>query len=252
MNSNSKKSGWLLYGMLTLIVAAILVITLLPFIGSRRNDKNKKPEESTSVPEQTEETETAASPESEADKPSASTDVQTTPDDSESTAPAESSHSPASSSGLIRIARPAEGYLLKGFDAEMPVYSLTMNDYRVHLGIDVGASIGDAVCAFADGSILHVYDDPMNGRAVTIDHGNGLMSHYFNLANDLPEDVYEGALVHCGQIIGAVGDTTLVELSDEPHLHFELTENGAYVDPMRYLSYETQASAEVISRSYEG
>ena len=47
-----------------------------------------------------------------------------------------------------------------------------------------------------------------------------------------------GVTVKQGQQLGSVGDTALIEMTDEPHLHFEVTENGEQVDPLTFFSDE--------------
>ena len=44
-----------------------------------------------------------------------------------------------------------------------------------------------------------------------------------------------GVSVSGGQVIGAVGDTALIECEEEAHLHFELTVNGEFTDPTEYM-----------------
>ena len=44
---------------------------------------------------------------------------------------------------------PVSGVVTKGFSADVPVFSETMNDYRVHSGVDVSASAGEAEAALS-------------------------------------------------------------------------------------------------------
>ena len=37
-------------------------------------------------------------------------------------------------------------------------------------------------------------------------------------------------------MIGYVGDTAMMEIAEEPHLHMEMTVNGLQVDPLEYFS----------------
>ena len=130
---------------------------------------------------------------------------------------------------------PADGCLLKEYSGETPVYSLTMNDYRTHPGIDISAPVGSAVYAMSDGTVKEIYNDPMMGMCISIDHGDGLVSIYKNLSVIFPDGVSKGVAVRAGQTVGAVGDTCLIELADAEHLHFELTKNGKHLDPGEYL-----------------
>jgi similar to stage IV sporulation protein len=54
--------------------------------------------------------------------------------------------------------------------------------------------------------------------------------------------VKAGDAVKKGQLLGQVGDTALMEIADEPHLHMEMTVKGLQVDPMDYFSQAVIAS----------
>ena len=47
-----------------------------------------------------------------------------------------------------------------------------------------------------------------------------------------------GAEVEAGQLLGSVGDTAMIEIAEEPHLHMEMTVKGLQVDPLEYFSQE--------------
>ena len=122
--------------------------------------------------------------------------------------------------------------LLKAHDLTAQVFSRTMNDYRIHSGVDLGAPDGAVVYSAADGVIAGITDDPFMGRTVSVTHGDGYMSYYKNLAPiDVP-GVAVGARVNAGTKLGAVGESAIIEISDDPHLHFEITKDGEPVDPL--------------------
>ena len=52
------------------------------------------------------------------------------------------------------------------------------------------------------------------------------------------EFVVKGEKVEKGQSIGTVGNTASFEISDEYHLHFELLKNNEYLDPVIYMDFE--------------
>jgi murein DD-endopeptidase MepM/ murein hydrolase activator NlpD len=110
-----------------------------------------------------------------------------------------------------------------------------MNDYRVHLGIDISSEIGAPVRAFSDGVIEKIYKDHFMGKTIVINHGNGLKSYYMNLSDTLPDGIAEGVTVTPGTLIGAVGETAMRECADSPHLHFEIRLNDKLVDPTPYI-----------------
>lgn len=131
---------------------------------------------------------------------------------------------------------PIAGMTSKDFEIDIPVYSLTMNDYRAHTGIDIAASLGSEVVAASSGIVCRVWSDPMMGQSVTIDHGDEIYTTYMNLSPEIAEGITVGAKVTMGQTIGAVGDTSLTEIAEEPHLHFEIKVDGQYADPLDYIA----------------
>ena len=131
----------------------------------------------------------------------------------------------------------AIGQVSKGFSVDLPVYSMTMDDYRVHRGIDIQVPVGSDVFAAAAGTISAVWEDPLAGCALRIEHIGGAVSTYYNLSPETVEVMRPGTAVAAGEVIGTVGDTTLIEISDDPHVHYELTVNGVYVDPCAYANY---------------
>ncbi len=130
---------------------------------------------------------------------------------------------------------PASGYILKPHDLTQAVFSATMNDYRIHRGIDIEASIGDDVLCSADGTVESCYVDPFMGTCVEVAHSGGFVSYYKNLSPELPEGIEAGAQVSCGQVIGSVGESAIIEIADTAHLHFELSQNEMSLDPTEYL-----------------
>jgi murein DD-endopeptidase MepM/ murein hydrolase activator NlpD len=100
---------------------------------------------------------------------------------------------------------------------------------RFHAGLDFAASYGSTIRAADSGIVIFAGWYGGYGKAVIINHGNGLTTLYGHTS-----EVYvtEGQQVKQGQAIAAVGSTGL---STGPHLHFEVRKNGTPVDPMAYL-----------------
>ena len=136
---------------------------------------------------------------------------------------------------LPSFSLPVSGKLYKGHDAELQVYSGTMNDYRVHLGLDISAELAAPVLAAADGTITEIWDDPMMGRCIAVKHGGDSYTIYKNLSAESPAEIVAGAAVKAGQTIAYVGESAMTEIADEPHLHFEMTVGGIQVDPLDYF-----------------
>ena len=139
-------------------------------------------------------------------------------------------------SKLPSFSLPVSGKLLNVHDSELQVFSPTMNDYRVHLGVDIITNEGAPVYAAADGTVMQIWEDVRMGQCIAVKHNGDAVSIYKNVSAELPKGIIEGAKVKAGQQIATVGATAMVEIADEPHLHFEMTVGGLAVDPLEYFS----------------
>ncbi len=140
---------------------------------------------------------------------------------------------PTQASAQLVFTWPVSGAVLAPFSVDVLSYDETMGDWRTHGGMDIAADIGVEVRATAAGTVRAVYDDPLMGTTVEVDHGNGLVSVYANLAA-MPA-VAEGDQVSTGSTLGAVGDTAAAERGRANHLHFAMLKDGTATDPERYL-----------------
>lgn len=145
---------------------------------------------------------------------------------------------------------PVKGPISKMHDEDTPVYSITMEDWRIHLGVDIASTLGQAVLAAADGVIDQVYEDPLMGTCIVIRHSGDALSIYKNLAPDIPDGIEEGVTVTSGQVIGSVGESAYIEIAEEPHVHYELKIKDKWVDPVDY--FPASDVAEYLDTAYEG
>lgn len=100
---------------------------------------------------------------------------------------------------------------------------------RPHAGADYLAKEGTPVRAPADGVVILAGDHFFSGKAIYMDHGQGLISMYFHLSEIL---VKEGDVIRKGQSpIGLVGKTGRVTGA---HLHYGVYLNGARIDPSAF------------------
>lgn len=134
------------------------------------------------------------------------------------------------------LALPTSGKLAQIHSVDVQVFSDTMQDWRVHLGIDIATEESAQVFAAADGSIARIWEDPMMGTCIAISHAGECVTVYKNLAKETAAGIEAGATVKAGQLLGQVGDTAILELAEEPHLHMEMTVKGLQVDPLEYFS----------------
>ncbi len=99
-----------------------------------------------------------------------------------------------------------------------------------HTGLDIPAPHGTPILASGGGRVVSAGYKGAYGRAVVIDHGDGLKTLYGHASRLL---VRAGDVVMPNQKIALVGSTGR---STGPHLHFEVIRNGARVEPRQYLA----------------
>lgn len=98
-----------------------------------------------------------------------------------------------------------------------------------HGGVDLRASLGTEVVASNHGQVVLRDEFFFSGKSIVLDHGGGLYTMYFHLADFRAED---GSRVRKGEVIGWSGMTGRVS---GPHLHWGIRLNGARVDPLALL-----------------
>lgn len=147
-------------------------------------------------------------------------------------------------SKLPDFSLPVSGKLSAVHDSELQVFSQTMNDYRVHLGIDILAEESAPVYAVADGTVMQIWEDVRMGQCIAVKHTGDAVSIYKNVSSEFPTGIIEGAKVKAGQQIATVGATAMVEVAEEPHLHFEMTVGGLAVDPLEYFASNDVATLQ--------
>lgn len=129
--------------------------------------------------------------------------------------------------------------ITKAYSGDNLVYSQTMQDWRVHQGMDLRAKVGDLVKAIAEGKVEDIYEDALLGNVIVISHGT-LEARYCGLGDTAL--VKTGAVVKAGQEIGSVG-TVPLELAEEPHLHLELRRAGKLENPEDILTETVQKAS---------
>ena len=134
----------------------------------------------------------------------------------------------------LRLQPPVAGEQTGGFAADHLAYNATTRDWRTHEGVDLAAVSGEPVKASCAGTVAAVYEDEALGMTVVISHADGYATHYSNPAELTTVSVVDS--VSAGDVIGAVGETALLESGEEPHLHFAVYSGSTPVDPTEYLS----------------
>lgn len=98
-----------------------------------------------------------------------------------------------------------------------------------HTGWDLRAATGTPVRTMAAGRVAYAGLMDIRGNHVVIDHGYGIYSGYSHLSQI---HVTRGQTISSGQIIGVSGNTGR---SSGPHLHWELSVNGQWIDIIDFM-----------------
>jgi hypothetical protein len=112
-----------------------------------------------------------------------------------------------------------------------PVYGWITQGYRIgHSAVDIAAFQGTPVTAADRGVVIRAgWSTVGYGQFVVIDHNIDYITLYAHLSEIYVE---EGQIIGKGQLLGRVGSTGN---STGPHLHFEIRDFGARVDPLALL-----------------
>lgn len=135
---------------------------------------------------------------------------------------------------LSATVSPVDGQIVQTYSMEQLAYNPTTRDWRTHDGIDLLAPVGTEVYAAADGTVEAVFCDDFFGQTVKIRHGDGYVTQYANLAEEILVTV--GQKLHAGDPVGRIGQTALLEVGEKPHLHFSVYRNDVSMDPQDFLS----------------
>ncbi len=99
-----------------------------------------------------------------------------------------------------------------------------------HQGIDISAPAGTAIKAAKAGTVVTASYSSGAGNYIMLNHGNGVFTVYMHCSSLA---VSKGQQVATGATIGYVGSTGV---STGNHLHFGVSVNGSYVNPLGYVS----------------
>jgi murein DD-endopeptidase MepM/ murein hydrolase activator NlpD len=116
----------------------------------------------------------------------------------------------------------------KGFGAKW-IFNGKPGSSEDHSGVDYALAAGTPVAALAEGTVAIAEDLFYTGKAVFIDHGDGLISMYFHFSE---LKVQAGQDVKKGETIGLVGSTGR---ATGPHLHLGIRWHDARINPQPLL-----------------
>ncbi len=104
-----------------------------------------------------------------------------------------------------------EGQEVEQLASDKPIMIFTVTDINS----------GSSVIAAGSGTVTAVEEDPLYGKVVEIDHGNGYVSYYRNAG---AAKVAVGDNVTRGTVLFVVGDNNIM-------IGFQITLDGQYIDP---------------------
>jgi murein DD-endopeptidase MepM/ murein hydrolase activator NlpD len=124
---------------------------------------------------------------------------------------------------------------LQGVFFFTPINGFISDKYDVkknHYGVDIVAKTNEPVKCVADGTVLMASWTQDSGYVIAVQHRGNLVSVYKHNAGLLKK---VGNFVNAGDIISIVGNSG--EMTDGPHLHFELWHNGNSLNPEEFVTF---------------
>ena len=116
-----------------------------------------------------------------------------------------------------------------------PITGFISDKYNLkkgHYGIDIVAKANEPVKGIADGTVIVASWTQDSGYIIALQHTGNLISVYKHNAELLQK---VGNFVNAGDIISIVGNSG--EMTDGPHLHFELWYNGNSLNPEEFVTF---------------
>jgi murein DD-endopeptidase MepM/ murein hydrolase activator NlpD len=135
---------------------------------------------------------------------------------------------------LISLAS-ARNRELEGTFFYAPVTGIISDPYNIkknHLGVDIVTNANEPVKCIADGTVIFSSWTQDSGYVIMIQHRGNVISAYKHNAQLLKK---VGNFVNAGEIISIVGNSG--ELTNGPHLHFELWYNGNSINPEEFINF---------------
>lgn len=136
---------------------------------------------------------------------------------------------------VVRVGTKMKNVLKEGLNP--PVEGIVSSNFgprwgRQHRGVDIAVDMNTPVAAAGAGTVITAQYKESYGNLVQIDHGYGIITSYAHLNT---VDVSVGQIVQKGEIVAHSGNTGN---STGPHLHFEIINNGKYLNPLDYVKVE--------------
>ncbi|PQJ31503.1 peptidase M23 [Nonlabens arenilitoris] len=117
---------------------------------------------------------------------------------------------------------PVTGTISDGFNAQ-----------KKHYAVDITSAANAPVKAAADGTVIFAGWSTDTGNTILMEHSYGVITVYKHMAT---LNKKQNDQVQAGEVIGIVGNTG--ELTNGPHLHFELWMDGYPQDPTNFINFQ--------------
>ena len=124
---------------------------------------------------------------------------------------------------------PVQGEIVMPYSVDCAIYDPTLNQYHTSDAVSISAEAGEIVKAAEQGTVKEITKDEEKGNSVVIEHDNGWLTTYSQLADDISVKV--GETVTKGQTIGTVGEPTKYTIALGSHVEFAVEKDGETVDP---------------------
>lgn len=200
--------------LLSLLIAAVMLLNLCACVGEKQPDDTSAPEQSSqgdvsdSAGGNAPENESAASP--------ADTSKQS-----------EVGETSVSASKVNSANTPSASVSEKGFMWPVPGSTDVSKQYSSELKyISIAAPFGTKVVAAADGTVTETGKNDYDTPFVTVDFGNGYVFTYSALVSSLKK----GDKVKQGDELGFIG-----KYGTGPHLSLEVKKDGTEIDPLTVI-----------------
>ncbi|MEP3823291.1 MAG: M23 family metallopeptidase, partial [Nonlabens ulvanivorans] len=107
------------------------------------------------------------------------------------------------------------------------------NAEKKHYAVDITSAANSPVKAAADGTVIFAGWSTDTGNTILMEHSYGVITVYKHMATLSKK---QNDQVQAGEVIGIVGNTG--ELTNGPHLHFELWMDGYPQDPTNFINFQ--------------
>ncbi len=116
-----------------------------------------------------------------------------------------------------------------------PINGLVLKKFKPaekHFGIDIVAKKGETIKAISDGTVILASWTQDTGFVIALQHKNSMVSFYKHNSVLLKK---LGDVISVGEPIAIIGNSG--ELTNGPHLHFELWHDGTPINPEDFIRF---------------